>query len=635
MMRNLMEMALSLHRIFRQLDQKLERLRSGADSPEAVHARELLQRDLLPRTAGEDPYLVVGIVGPSNSGKSALFNYLSGETLSPSHPEGGLTRCLFGITSTQLFERLRNEPTLQRFPMTHAEGNEETIGADIVETSSQPNNLLALARQDFTKGLLLIDTPDFDSVVIENRSASESLLTVADLVIVVVTRHSYQNREVVHFLQNWLDNGRPWILLYNEGHSPKVDFQNATKFIQDLGSYPVAVYRADHNAGIPFEVPPTLMGSEWIAEQSEIPWPHQSLSESLSEIPSRNQLKSRALTASSALLRDDIEALAANLAAKAAFAGEVLDLARIHSQDASQKVANAALPLAPLLEAFISTAKSELPKHLEGWRRALALIRIAHQRLRLTLPRFLGGNKKLPIQAKAQEAIRATLQRSWPEFWNRLAHDLDRGSSHPVRESASVFIAEQLDFDLVKKRRDSALQEATDSLNLDAKVISDFKVRCTEILKSSLQDSTVQKVAVGLHLIGLREGFDNLCFMTTNREESLAAPNPSRCEPLQIQLIRQLLSHPVMEKVQDAWVSLQSSWTSAILLQKALQKSSPNLHQVQIRESEAAAELRAASASIGAGLATLSPPFSSPANPASKLVSPEIPAALSPSNSTS
>ncbi|MDP6128170.1 MAG: hypothetical protein QGH77_01050, partial [Planctomycetota bacterium] len=64
-------------------------------------------------------------------------------------------------------------------------------------------------------------------------------------------------------------------------------------------------------------------------------------------------------------------------------------------------------------------------------------------------------------------------------------------------------------------------------------------------------------------------------------------------------------------------------------------KSSPNLHQVQIRESEAAAELRAASASIGAGLATLSPPFSSPANPASKLVSPEIPAALSPSNSTS
>ena len=69
---------------------------------------------------------------------------------------------------------------------------------------------------------MLIDTPDFDSILEDNRIASESLLAVADLVVAVVTRHSYQNRAVVRFLERWLQHGRPWMLVYNEAIDAEV-----------------------------------------------------------------------------------------------------------------------------------------------------------------------------------------------------------------------------------------------------------------------------------------------------------------------------------------------------------------------------------------------------------------------------
>jgi len=56
--------------------------------PSAAQGLDLLERDLLPRSAGGDAYLVIGIVGPNNAGKSALFNALVGRPLSPSLPTG-------------------------------------------------------------------------------------------------------------------------------------------------------------------------------------------------------------------------------------------------------------------------------------------------------------------------------------------------------------------------------------------------------------------------------------------------------------------------------------------------------------------------------------------------------------------
>src|SRR4029450_12986205 len=52
--------------------------------PAAALAYDLLERDLLPRTAGGDAYLIVGIVGPNKPGECALFKRGGGGALLPS-----------------------------------------------------------------------------------------------------------------------------------------------------------------------------------------------------------------------------------------------------------------------------------------------------------------------------------------------------------------------------------------------------------------------------------------------------------------------------------------------------------------------------------------------------------------------
>ena len=110
----------------RTLHGLLSRRRDG-DWPGLEALVDRLERDLLPRTAGAHDHLVVGIVGPNNAGKSALFNALvagatapgdpAPPTISPTVATGGATRRLVGALAPPLRAAFEAEPTLQRFPM--------------------------------------------------------------------------------------------------------------------------------------------------------------------------------------------------------------------------------------------------------------------------------------------------------------------------------------------------------------------------------------------------------------------------------------------------------------------------------------------------------------------------------------
>jgi hypothetical protein len=232
-------------------------LRHARDALEPVRARfpaaaqgfDVLERDLLPRTAGGDTYLIVGIVGPNNAGKSALFNALVGRALSPSVPTGGATRRLVGAAHPQLLAALRAEPTLARFRLRPF-ASDTTADAPL-QPAADPTELLVAAEPHLPPMLMLIiDTPDFDSILEDNRVASESLLAVADLVIAIVTRHSYQNKAVVRFLERWLQHGRPWMLVYNEAIDAAVASAHAGKLAADVGTPPLAVFWAPHSLAV-------------------------------------------------------------------------------------------------------------------------------------------------------------------------------------------------------------------------------------------------------------------------------------------------------------------------------------------------------------------------------------------------
>ena len=85
------------------------------------------------------------------------------------------------------------------------------------------------------ESLLLVDTPDFDSVLRGNRAVTDALLAVADVALVVVTKHTYQNHDVIEFLGRWLDHGRPWVLVYNESIDEDTTRSHARKIEADLG----------------------------------------------------------------------------------------------------------------------------------------------------------------------------------------------------------------------------------------------------------------------------------------------------------------------------------------------------------------------------------------------------------------
>src|SRR4029453_562637 len=116
--------------------------------------------------------------------------------------------------------------------------------------ADDPAELLAAEEPQLPAMLMLIDTPDFDSILEDNRIPSESLLAVPDLVIAIVPRHSYQNKAVVVFLQRWLQHGRPWMLVYNEAIDATVARSHAAKLASDVGTAPQAVFWAPHSLAV-------------------------------------------------------------------------------------------------------------------------------------------------------------------------------------------------------------------------------------------------------------------------------------------------------------------------------------------------------------------------------------------------
>ena len=165
----------------------------GAVEPLAREAIERLEHDLLPRTAGASEYLVVGVVGPNNAGKSALFNALAGRALSPSVPTGGATRRLIGALHPILLERLASEPTLARLVLERVDAGAGGV-QEALERAADPSELLVVAVAEMPRDVLLVDTPDFDSIL-TSRAASTALLRVVDLALVVVTPHLPEQRK--------------------------------------------------------------------------------------------------------------------------------------------------------------------------------------------------------------------------------------------------------------------------------------------------------------------------------------------------------------------------------------------------------------------------------------------------------
>jgi len=154
---------------------------ASPDAPQAAVAlREQLEEYVLPRLASLDAPLVAVVGGSTGAGKSTLVNSFVGRVVSPS----GVLR-----------------PTTRHPVLLHHPHDSSWLGPDgllpglervtDLDASSSGSALLLVADDAVPAGLVLLDAPDVDSVVVENRELASTLLDAADLWLFVTSAARY------------------------------------------------------------------------------------------------------------------------------------------------------------------------------------------------------------------------------------------------------------------------------------------------------------------------------------------------------------------------------------------------------------------------------------------------------------
>ncbi|MGH8957114.1 MAG: GTPase domain-containing protein, partial [Acidimicrobiia bacterium] len=139
---------------------------------------------LLPRASDLLAPLFVVILGSTGSGKSSLFNALAQKAASPS----GLLR----PTTRQPVALVNPDDAIGQHP-----------GLAIIEDPQAP------------KGLVIVDSPDFDSVEQHNRDLALDLLEKADLVIFVTSVTRYADQVPWLVLDRARQRGVPLLMVIN------------------------------------------------------------------------------------------------------------------------------------------------------------------------------------------------------------------------------------------------------------------------------------------------------------------------------------------------------------------------------------------------------------------------------------
>jgi len=558
--------------------------------PDAALALDLLERDLLPRTAGGDAYLVAGIVGPNNAGKSALFNALVGRPISPSVPTGGATRRLVGAVHPDLVAQLRAEPTLARFRLRSFS---DAAGSDVPLTpAADPAELLVAEDTTLPPMLMLIDTPDFDSILEDNRVASESLLAVADLVIAVVTRHSYQNKAVVRFLERWLKHGRPWMLVYNEATDLEVARAHAAKLAADVGTPPLAAFWAPHSLAVQEQSAP-LDPLQLALDRS--PVESRRLRDILFDLEHITQVKARAFEAALGRLRSAVGETATALAGDVVRFSAVLHAAEARAVDAGMRIASAAMPARPFVDAFRAVLDRRTNPLSRSWRTTLRHIRLGIE----SIPsRLLGERRRSARSAAAVDLLaieRDELAKHWPQFWEDVVRDLGREARHPARQSAPAEVVALLDRDLADARRGEARMRAEAALGMAPGDVEEFQRACEQLVERAIEergfDADIQAVADLATLVPLALAAAVIVH-TGGFGTDIAAAGGGAVGTYLFEKYAHVLGTGIMADARRRWTEVRGRQLAAVLTQAALPTAAPQLQSAAEVDAHLAGELR-------------------------------------------
>ena len=378
----------------------LEQAQAGLLPPEAWQGparetaqrlQERLQRDLLPRLSAEAPMLMAAIAGPNNVGKSSLFNALLGLQLSPARAEGGLTKQCLAAVAPALWTGPTRALLERRFDVV------QVTPGDVppVDLPGPSGRLYLALIPTAPEALLLLDTPDFDSVFRSNRTNAEALLVTVDVVLFVTSRQTYQNAALVDFLRVAVGHGRPYALIYNEAGNLETATGHLEKLASDVGQPPVARYLVPHS-------PEVEAGTAFLAP---VPLGDAPSLQALLGAPAfAPKLKARALRASVADAEAELGELASAARALTKEPARLADRIRHELNQVGSRAALKGVPADVLVEAFRDEldARSRVHRYIRLPFRGLATaMTYVGRKLRAS---FQGPDAQPPAEENQTEA---------------------------------------------------------------------------------------------------------------------------------------------------------------------------------------------------------------------------------------
>lgn len=155
------------------------------------------------------PCLCVVFIGGTGTGKSTLFNALCGASLS----EAGVERPKTGGAVAYVHEDC---PIDTGFPFPSLSIERYRANASRPATGSPAAFTVMTHGHEALSHLMIVDTPDLDSVAAPHRKLAQDLQHLSDAVLFVMSPEKYADQVPHLFLQTLLDAALPLYILFNK-----------------------------------------------------------------------------------------------------------------------------------------------------------------------------------------------------------------------------------------------------------------------------------------------------------------------------------------------------------------------------------------------------------------------------------
>lgn len=179
----------------------------GAPRARQTRTELLAQLDdyLLPRLRDPEAPLLAVVGGSTGAGKSTLVNSLVGRRVSEAGVLRPTTRTPVLVCHPEdhhWFAGMRVLPHLTRVWLPQQEDDEAAEGAGGHGAEKAEKNALRVeTAATLPRGLALLDAPDIDSLVVDNRLLAAELICAADVWVMVTTASRYADAVPWHLLR--------------------------------------------------------------------------------------------------------------------------------------------------------------------------------------------------------------------------------------------------------------------------------------------------------------------------------------------------------------------------------------------------------------------------------------------------